>query len=152
MNKFILAGRLGKDALVRETSNGNKFLTFTVAENRVVKKGETKTFWYDVTQFNYNDKLVPYLQKGKYLIVTGDLTCDIETGKDNVVRCRRVLNAVSIDFLDSGKNDNDGSDNKEKVTTQSDKEEFSMYSSQKKEEEEKPIISMVVENDDDLPF
>lgn len=150
MNKFILAGRLGKDALVRETSNGNKFLTFTIAENRVVKKGETKTFWYDVTQFNYNEKLVPYLLKGKYLFVSGELTCDIETGKDNVVRCRRVLNADSISFLDSGKSDGE---NKDEKPTNSEGE-FSMYSSQKKVEE-KPIVTTVVtgdDEDDELPF
>ena len=103
MNKFLIEGRLGKDAEVRE-SNGSKFLSLTVAENQFVDK-EKKTFWYDVICFNYNEKLVQYYKKGSVLFITGNLTTDVETGKDGVTRCRRKIVADALDFLSGGKSD-----------------------------------------------
>lgn len=103
MNKLLIEGRLGKDAEVRET-NGKKFLSMTIAENQLVGK-EKKTFWYDVLCFNYNEKLVQYYKKGSVLFITGQVTSDIETGKDGVTRCRRKIVADALDFLSGGKTD-----------------------------------------------
>ena len=97
MNTFILEGRLGKDAEVRETSKGGKFLSLAVAENQF-SNGEQKTLWYDVICFNYQDQLVQYYKKGSTLWITGILTTELEVGKDNVPRIRRRLHASSINF------------------------------------------------------
>lgn len=103
MNKLLIEGRLGKDAEVRDAKAG-KFLSLTIAENQLVGK-EKKTFWYDVICFNYNENLVQYYKKGSLLFITGQLTADVETGKDGVVRCRRKIVADAIDFLSGGKSD-----------------------------------------------
>ena len=139
MNKFLIEGRLGKDAEVRE-SNGSKFLSLTVAENQFVDK-EKKTFWYDVICFNYNEKLVQYYKKGSVLFVTGQLTTDVETGKDGVARCRRKIVADALDFLSGGK-----SDSNEKQTTDT---------QETKKKSVEPIQTTAVPTDvdnSDLPF
>ena len=59
MNKIIIIGNLGKDAEVRKSSNGTNYLTFAIADNEIVK-GERKTYWYNVTAFTFNEKLVQY--------------------------------------------------------------------------------------------
>jgi single-stranded DNA-binding protein len=120
MNKFLIEGRLGKDAEVRE-SNGSKFLSMNVAENQVIGK-EKKTFWYDVLCFNYNEKLVQYYKKGSVLFITGTLTTDIETGKDGVTRCRRKIVADALDFLSGGKSDNNETAAQTDTTQQATKE------------------------------
>jgi single stranded DNA-binding protein len=143
MNKFLIEGRLGKDAEVRE-SNGSKFLSLTVAENQFVDK-EKKTFWYDVICFNYNEKLVQYYKRGSILFITGTLTTDVETGKDNVTRCRRKIVADALDFLSGGKSDNND------TTTQSDQQPANT----KKEKAAEPIRTTAVPTDtdnSDLPF
>ena len=142
MNKFLIEGRLGKDAEVRE-SNGSKFLSLTVAENQFVGK-EKKSFWYDVICFNYNDKLVQYYKKGSVLFITGSLTTDVETGKDGVTRCRRKIVADALDFLSSGK-----SDNNEAGQTQAEAQP------QQAERAVEPITTTAVPTDtdnSDLPF
>lgn len=144
MNKFLIEGRLGKDAEVRE-SNGSKFLSLTVAENQFVDK-EKKTFWYDVICFNYNEKLVQYYKKGSVLFITGNLTTDVETGKDGVTRCRRKIVADALDFLSGGKSDSN------ETTTQV---ETQQPANTKKEKAAEPIRTTAVPTDtdnSDLPF
>lgn len=111
MNTFILEGRLGKDAEVRETSKGGKFLSLAVAENQF-SNGEQKTLWYDVICFNYQDQLVQYYKKGSTLWLTGILTTELEVGKDNVPRIRRRLHASSINFPEgNGKSKTENTNN-----------------------------------------
>ena len=141
MNKFLIEGRLGKDAEVRE-SNGNKFLSLTIAENQLVGK-EKKTFWYDVISFNFNEKLVQYYKKGSVLFVTGTLTSDVETGKDGVTRCRRKIIADALDFLSGGKSENNES------SAQTETQET------RKEKTVEPIQTTAIPTDtdnSDLPF
>lgn len=154
MNKIIIIGNLGKDAEVRKSSNGTNYLSFAIADNELVK-GEKKTFWYDVTSFNFNEKLVQYYKKGSSLMVTGTLVSDVEVGKDGVSRCRRSVTAVSIDFVGLGKQDGE----KEHTTTHQEHStvqehaEINMYSSR---EQSAPSYKAEQSKDDDeyddLPF
>lgn len=157
MNKIIIIGNLGKDAEVRKSSNGTNYLTFAIADNEIVK-GERKTYWYNVTAFTFNEKLVQYYKKGSSLMVTGTVVSDVDLGKDGVSRCRRDVTAVSIDFVGGGKQDSE----KEHTTTTFDNNEVNMYSSL--ETHQKPKKETNVDNqtnnnffgkddgDDDLPF
>lgn len=99
MQKITLTGRLGRDAAVRETQDGGKMVSFTVAVNGVFR-GVEKTYWYDVVSFNYSryKNMVKYLTKGSSVAVTGDLDADIEEGKDGEYRCRRNVTADAIEF------------------------------------------------------
>ena len=154
MNKTIIIGHLGKDASVRETSNGSKFLSFSIADNQFVK-GENKTYWYDVITFNFNEKLVQYYKKGSNLVVTGNIVSDLEVGKDGVTRCRRSMTADSIDFA-PGKSDASGST--EQTVSNEESNQQSMYQSKKTATVEapkkkvEPKVIEVEDADSELPF
>lgn len=99
MQKMILMGRLGRDAVIKETSTGSRFVALTVADTSKRNNVE-KTSWYDVTTFNVErfEKMIPYLTKGSGVVVTGELDASIQMGSDNVQRLRLSINADSIDF------------------------------------------------------
>ena len=99
MEKITLIGRLGRDASVKESQQGTRFLTFTMACD-AYRSGESRTHWYDVTSFDPNryKNMLKYLTKGSSVTVVGDLDADIEEGRDGVTRIRRRVSADSIQF------------------------------------------------------
>ena len=114
MQKITLTGRLGRDAAVRETQDGGKMISFTMAVNGI-SRGVEKTYWYDVLSFNYSryKNMVKYLTKGSSVAVVGDLDADIEEGRDGEYRCRRNVMADSIEFNSSGTSGSTSSDSTE---------------------------------------
>ena len=101
MNKVFIEGRLGRNAEVKETSNGNKFIRFTVAVNwRKSKEKDDRTTWYDVTSFNpsYTGNLAKYLVSGTPVIVVGDLEPEMNPGKDGKMYLNMSVRANSIEF------------------------------------------------------
>jgi single-strand DNA-binding protein len=116
MQKIILVGRLGRDAAIRETQEGSKIVSFTMAVNGRFR-GTEKTSWYDVSTFNYERyrNMVKYLTKGSLVSVTGDLDADIEEGRDGVTRCRRYVTADSIEFGPSNSSGSTSNDRTEET-------------------------------------
>lgn len=107
MQKITVIGRLGRDAAVRETQDGGKVVSFTVAVNGRYR-GVEKTSWYEVSTFNYEryKNMVKYFTKGSSVIVVGELDCDLDEGRDGVTRCRRSITADSIEFNSVGNSGN----------------------------------------------
>lgn len=114
MQKITLIGRLGRDAAIRETQDGGKVVSFTVACNGRYR-GVEKTSWYDVSTFNYEryKNMVQYLTKGSSVVVVGELDADIDEGRDGVKRCRRSVTADSIEFNSNGTSGNTQSNSSE---------------------------------------
>ena len=114
MQKITLIGRLGRDAAIRETQDGGKVVSFTVACNGRYR-GVEKTSWYDVSTFNYEryKNMVQYLTKGSGVVVVGELDADIDEGRDGVKRCRRSVTADSIEFNSNGTSGNTQSNSSE---------------------------------------
>lgn len=114
MQKITLIGRLGRDAAIRETQDGGKVVSFTVACNGRYR-GVEKTSWYDVSTFNYEryKNMVQYLTKGSSVVVVGELDADIDEGRDGVKRCRRSVTADSIEFNSNGASGNTQSNSSE---------------------------------------
>ncbi len=106
MQKIALVGNLGRDAKVFETSTGKKCVWFTVAVNGY-RNGEIKTSWYTVSWFNYLPSIVPYLKKGKSVVVTGDLDADLKYDKNGSVLIDRNVLADSVNFLNVGSGSDD---------------------------------------------
>ena len=75
------SGFIGKDAEIREYG-GRKFVSFSVAVNVSVQKGEDKVQWINVA-FS-NEKLAPYLKKGKQVMVIGRLTFSVYKNEPHV--------------------------------------------------------------------
>ena len=105
MQKVTLIGRLGRDAAVRETQDGGKLVSFTMAVDAKYR-GVDQTYWYDVATFNYlrYKNMVQYLKKGSTVVVGGDLIADVEEGRDGQIRCRRNVTADYIEFGPSNGN------------------------------------------------
>ena len=114
MQKITLIGRLGRDAAIRETQDGGKVVSFTVACNGRYR-GVEKTSWYDVSTFNYEryKNMVQYLTKGSSVVVIGELDADIDEGRDGVKCCRRSVTADSIEFNSNGTSGNTQSNSSE---------------------------------------
>ena len=115
MEKITLIGRLGRDASVKETQQGTRFLTFTMAGDAFVR-GENRTHWYDITSFDPNryKNMLKYLTKGSSVTVVGDLDADLDEGRDGVTRIRRRVSADSIQFTPGNSS---GSTSETKTTT-----------------------------------
>ena len=98
MQIIMIEGRLGRDAKLKESTSGQRFITFTVAVNSKVR-GAEKTTWYEVISFNemYFNWL-EFLKKGSTIAVTGDFDFSIQDGSDGISRPRISVNAFKLDF------------------------------------------------------
>lgn len=76
MLKAVVAGRLGADSEIKETQNGRRFLSFSVATDRL-RNGERQTMWIRCqlwdTEGGRCAKLAPKLVKGTTAFMVGDL-------------------------------------------------------------------------------
>lgn len=157
MQKITIIGRLGRDAAIRETQDGGKVISFTVAVNSRYR-GVDKTSWYEVFSFNYErfKNMAKYLTKGSSVVVVGDLDADLDEGKDGVQRCRRSINADSIEFNSNGSS---GSTTSTQTTEKPAKtaevpEDEPVVTRKKKAVEPAPAPEAVEEDipEDDIPF
>ena len=108
INATIL-GRLGKDAKVMKSKEGNMFLSFTMATNSRTTNSnseiEEKTMWISCIYASKNaEKLAEYLKKGKQVVVSGRLIADTFTSNKNDKTMTGVdlkLSVRSLEFAGS---------------------------------------------------
>jgi single-strand DNA-binding protein len=81
MKTIIIAGKIGKDAVVRTTGKGDKVAGFSVAVEE--RNGQDKrTIWFDCALWGARgDALSAYLTKGSKVAVSGDLSTREHEGK-----------------------------------------------------------------------
>ena len=93
MATYMIDGRLTNDAEMKGTSNGREFMTFNVAWNYGKDK---KTHYYSCTMdgSNRTSKILPYMRKGKYVIVTGEPYWTEYNGKTY-----EYIRAMNISFV-----------------------------------------------------
>jgi len=81
MKQIIVAGKLGKDAELRLTQNGDKLASFSVAVDDGYGQNK-RTLWFDCTIFGKRgETLAPMLSKGTPVTVSGDLSTREHNGK-----------------------------------------------------------------------
>lgn len=100
MKEITIDGRIGRSAEVFEGKTGVKYARFSLANSEYRNK-EVTTTWFDITTTNefIVEKLAPYLTKGKYVIISGDLeTRDLVTVKNGKVYVNLRVKATSIHF------------------------------------------------------
>ena len=149
-----LNGRLGKDAEVVTTSNGNKFVKMSVVTDEYVGK-ERKPYWYNVT-INHDvvKNMLPHLNKGKAITVQGTTYSDIYTSSNGTTGIDRVFRANFIEFLNLGSKDNN-SEAKANDSTKSASANSSMSTGGLRGNKNEAAVaanSSTKEPDDDLPF
>lgn len=99
-------GRIGRDAELRFTPNGNAVCSVPVAVDygRKDQSGKKPTQWYEVTLWGKQaEGLAPYLLKGKQVFFSGrDLHVDTFTKGDGSQGAKLVCDAIEIKFASDG--------------------------------------------------
>ncbi len=103
MKNITIAGGLGKDAVLRNTPNGDNVLGFSVAVDD--RQGQEKTtIWFDVSLWGKRGAaLAQYLTKGTRVAVSGDLGKREHEGKTYL-----TVRADQVTLLGGGQRDDAG--------------------------------------------
>lgn len=118
MRKVIVSGRLGMDPEIKTTNRGTQYTTFRLA-NHEYSDGEGVTYWFTVTVWEPSlQKLCENIKKGSLVYVDGLLTDRVylsnKTGQHDV---GRDIRAVSIDFGQGGKHDDETQNSQPQMET-----------------------------------
>lgn len=116
MNFIHIAGHLGRDPETRFTADGQKVITLTVATN-IRRGGNDETVWWRVTLWGDRwDKMLPYLTKGKPVMVGGELSRkpEIYTDKNGTQQVSALdITAEYVKFSPFGKPDQNGQEQRQ---------------------------------------
>jgi single-strand DNA-binding protein len=104
--KTTVVGHLGQDPQMRYTPTGVPVTSFSVATTRrwTNANGEQqeKTTWFRVTCWRKLAELAAqYLQKGRLVLVEGDIDAQAFTDKQGNLRASLELTATTVRFLGS---------------------------------------------------
>ena len=155
MEHLTISGRLGKDAEVKTTARGNKYVSFTLAVDSKNKNGESVTNWYNVSSFqeNHTGKMVEFLKKGKGLIVSGIPSYSTWTDRTGQPRIDLNVKAFNLEFPSLTKKE-DGEQQSQQANTQREPVARAAASQQTPQPEPKQEEAYTPsgEPEDDLPF
>lgn len=99
VNIVALAGNLTKDPELRLTQDGVAVGSFTLAVDR---RGSKETDYFAVTCWRgLAESVANYLEKGSAAIVSGELRLQSWEGEDGQRKSRHVIQAQSVQFVDS---------------------------------------------------
>lgn len=103
LNKHMIIGNLGDDAVLKTLDSGKKVLNFSVATNEPYKtvdgKWDNITTWHNVSLFNPSDYKVAGLKKGANVYVEGPIRKS-EYMKDDKKNIFVKIVAEKVDILD----------------------------------------------------
>lgn len=120
MQHIMLEGRLGRDAEIKTTARGNKYVSFTLAVDGRDKDNNKTTTWYNVSSFqeNHTGKFAEYLKKGSGLIVMGAPSFGIWTDRNGQAKLDLNVRATNLEFptLGGGKENGDGQQQSQQQT------------------------------------
>ena len=102
MNNVIIAGNLGRDAEVTETSSGKQVAEFSVATRSWGK--DAPADWHRV-KFWEPKGTVTYLTKGARVVIQGSLKTDEWEDKDGKKRYKTFVLARDVELF-GGRDDN----------------------------------------------
>lgn len=104
MKNVTIAGRLGKDAVLRRTQSGDPVLSFSVATDDGYGQNK-RTLWFDVSVWGKRgEALSDHLTKGSAVSVAGDLSTREYEGKTYL-----TVRANEVTLL-GGRNDGERQD------------------------------------------
>lgn len=103
MQVTMIAGNVGKDAVLRRTSNGDAVLGFSVAvDNGKDKNGNKRdSTWYRCSVWGKRaESLEGYIKKGTKLALTGRVGADVYEGNASL-----TLTVNELTFMGGGSQD-----------------------------------------------
>ena len=100
----VVVGHLGKDPEMRYTPSGQAVTNFSVATSRkwtgTDGQVQEKTTWFKVTAWGkLAETCNQYLNKGKLVLVEGEVDASAWTGQDGTPRATLELTARNVQFL-----------------------------------------------------
>jgi single-strand DNA-binding protein len=102
INSIVIVGRLTRDAELKSIANGTSCSKFSIANNRMIKQGDTwieEVSFFDCTLWGtLASKLDQYLKKGKQVGISGELR-QSRWEKDGQARSRVEINVNTIQLL-----------------------------------------------------
>lgn len=138
-NSITFVGTVGRDAEVKYLASGSAVLSVTVA-NSVGFGEKRKTNWFRVTLFGKRaeGQLQNYLKKGQSVFVSGELSQNEYSAKDDTTKTSLEINANILDLV--GKK-SDGGQQQEASQPQSNQRSSAP-----------PVVDNFDDFDDSLPF
>ena len=101
-----IIGRLGADAEMRTSKNGNAFVAFRVATDEY-RNGNNETVWMNVSDnTDKTKKMSQYLTKGKMVCVYGTESVSIYHDKNGAPQVSRDIWSDRVDFVNAGNSNN----------------------------------------------
>lgn len=98
-NKFIVMGRLTANVEKKSSKDGQEFITFSVATDRVSKNEEKQTdFFYCTAWGKTADFIEKYFQKGSMILLEGSMQNNNYTDKTGVKHYEMVMRVQSASF------------------------------------------------------
>ncbi len=102
--KIVIIGHVGRDPEMRYTPSGVPVTSFTVATNRrwTNQNGEAqeKTTWFRVTCWRKQAEIAAqYLQKGKLVLVEGEVEAQAYTDREGSARASLEITANTFKML-----------------------------------------------------
>lgn len=101
----IIVGNVGRDPETRQIQSGETVTSFTVAVTRRWRDRNTNemreaTSWYNVSLWgNRFEGVLPYIRKGRQVMVVGTVTARPYTGQDGTPKASLDLRADTIQLL-----------------------------------------------------
>lgn len=154
MNKIIITGNLGKDAMVSDKEyNGKKAINFSVGvQNPYSKKDEKEsTTWFSVVLWRQTDKLkiADYLKKGAKVLCEGAVSLKEYKNKEGYLVPYLEIAANEVELIGS-KADGEGASGGSSSNTEGGQRRKAADAKASSGTETAPGTS--VTEDDDLPF
>jgi len=117
MNSFSAIGRIGTQPEIKQLKSGDDVASFSVAVDSGY--GDKKvTTWLNVTLFGKKTGIVPYINKGDRIGVTGEIALREYTAKDGSKKSSLELGNASVTLLASKQEAHEkGAVKKETVTS-----------------------------------
>lgn len=108
MNTVTLIGFLAVDPEIKESKSGNKYTALSIPLKDYSKKDEATTVWVRCSiigkVFERLEKMINYLKKGSYIMVTGQITDNrAYISKDGDPKANIEINVSDIKFMPSRK-------------------------------------------------
>tara|TARA_B100001146_G_scaffold213890_1_gene214656 strand:- start:503 stop:928 length:426 start_codon:yes stop_codon:yes gene_type:complete len=116
IQKTEIIGRIGKDAEVNDTNNGNTVINFNVAVSETWKdkqgQKQERTTWYRCSWWINNSVIAQYLTKGTLVYVSGKSNANAYTNQAGEIVVQEGINVRELKLLGGGNSSNqNNSDN-----------------------------------------
>lgn len=98
LNNVSIGGRLTADAELRHTQSGKPVTNFTLAVDRPKYGDKRETDFISCTLWN-REGIVPYLTKGKGIMVTGAIRAESYEDKDGNRRVKVYILVDQVSFM-----------------------------------------------------